>query len=76
MAWYQVHVQWSDGTPCSGARVALGCWMGVTDPVYTDSSGKAAVQLDASPATLYVDGQDYGTVRPGNCVATKKSGWW
>jgi hypothetical protein len=75
MAHFEVLVQWEDGSPATGRRVSLGFWSGVTDYEYTDSRGVAIVSTggDYGEATVYVDGWDRGTMRPGRKVVTIRS---
>lgn len=62
----KIHVQYRDGTPATGARVALGFdrfWSGgVTDGVLTNAYGIAFVEhANTGTATIYVNGRDHGT---------------
>lgn len=67
MAWYEIHVQYATGHAATGRRVATD-WN--YQSVYTDSHGKAVVEAGRSTVRLYVDGRDFGTVRPGRTVVT------
>lgn len=72
MAHYEVVVQWSDGSPASGQRVALGVSDGVTSAQYTDSHGVALISTSSHyyTATVYVGGREYGTMSPGRKLVT------
>jgi len=74
MALFEIHVQYSDGSPASGVRVVLSSSAllgGMSKPEWTDSHGRAVVELStAASGTLYVDGRDRGTVRAGRSVVT------
>ncbi len=67
MAWYEVIVQWRSGHAATSRRVSNGH---THTSVYTYSAGKATIEAGASSVTLYVDGQDRGTIRPGRTVIT------
>jgi hypothetical protein len=76
MARSTIYVQYSDGTPCRGARVALGFDRffsgGVTNHVLTDRAGEAVVEhANTGRATIYVNGRDRGTIHtPGRASIT------
>ncbi len=68
MPYFEIIVQYANGEPASGSRVALGGSSGVTDTDYTDSNGKAVLEISDSRPTVYVDGSDKGTVSPGRNI--------
>lgn len=72
MPFFEVIVQYPSGQTSSGSRVVLGGSWGMSKEVYTDSYGKAVLEISDSNPTVYVDGADRGRVTPGrNVVMTK-----
>ena len=70
MPYYEIIVQYASGNTATSARVSLGGTWGVSKSVYTDSHGKAVLEHTDSKVTVYVNGRDKGTVRPGKSVVT------
>jgi hypothetical protein len=67
---YEILVQYASGQSASSIRVSIGSTWGVTGPEYTDRNGRAVLESSATSVTVYVNGRNEGTARPGRFVVT------